>query len=174
MKRTYAQGEHADTVFFVGQEVEHTPAYQQRTLFVVGAHVLDDHIRDILLRASANACTHIYCGANQSFSPSSEWEHMVTCLLQQFTTGMVTLDFDLAHAQWVIEAGFCEYQNFIPQISIKLPYAQLLGYNTTIKIDDVGFNASNPGVWCHQLHALMDRKCFTAWQEYNKDEILSQ
>jgi hypothetical protein len=171
MKRMYTQGEHSDTVFFVGREVEHTPAHGEKTLFVVGVHVLDAHIEDILLRAKINNCTHIYCGANQSFVPSSHWEHMVTQLLKQFS-GMVTLDFDHAHCAWVIESGFCEYQNFIPQLSIKLPYAQLLGYNATIKIDDAGFNASNPGVWCHQLHNLMDRAQFTAWQEYSKDEIL--
>jgi hypothetical protein len=41
-----------------------------------------------------------------------------------------------------------------------------------IKIDDRGFKETNPGVWSHSLHSLMDRKCFTDWQQYTNDEII--
>ena len=85
---------------------------------------------------------------------------------------MVTLDFDLAHGQWVIEGGFCENNNFIPQISVKLPYMDLFNYNATVKLDDRDFNATNPGVWCHSLHDLQDRRVFTPWSRYTKDKPL--
>jgi len=41
-----------------------------------------------------------------------------------------------------------------------------------IKIDDLDFNATNPGVWTHSLHALKDRTKFTAWSEYSNDEVI--
>jgi len=53
-----------------------------------------------------------------------------------------------------------------------LPYLQQLGYNATIKIDDKDFKATNPGVWCHNLHDLLDRNKFTSWDQYGKDEII--
>ena len=51
---------------FVGTEVEHSPAFGHKTLFVVG---IQDPVM-ILDLARANGCTHVYFGANQSF-PSS-------------------------------------------------------------------------------------------------------
>jgi hypothetical protein len=57
-------------------------------------------------------------------------------------------------------------------ISVKLPYVTQLGYNATIKIDDRDFNFSNPGVWCHDLHGLLDRKNHTNWTQYTKDTVI--
>jgi hypothetical protein len=48
----------------------------------------------------------------------------------------------------------------------------MLGYNATIKLDDKDFAATNPGVWCHQLHDLKDRNKFTDWSKYTKDEVI--
>ena len=56
-------------------------------------------------------------------------------------------------------------------ISVKLPYIALLGYNAVIKLDDRDFAATNPGVWCHELHDLMSRDRFTSWDQYSQDEI---
>jgi hypothetical protein len=41
-----------------------------------------------------------------------------------------------------------------------------------LKIDDVDFDATNPGVWTHSLHSLMDRSKFTDWAQYNNDKAL--
>ena len=38
MKRDYEQGVHTDITFFTGVEIEKTPAYGMKTLFVVGVH----------------------------------------------------------------------------------------------------------------------------------------
>jgi hypothetical protein len=54
---------HNNIKFFIGTEVEHSPAFGQRTLFVIG--VQDS--TDIIAEARRHACTHIYFGANQSF-----------------------------------------------------------------------------------------------------------
>jgi hypothetical protein len=82
------------------------------------------------------------------------------------------LDFDVACVAGILESSFVEYHNFIPMISVKIPYVQQLGYNATIKIDDRDFAATNPGVWCHSLHALQKRSVFTDWSRYTQDEII--
>jgi hypothetical protein len=165
---------HDNIDFFTGVEVEHTPAYGMRTLFVVGVH---DPF-EVLKQARDNNVDHIYFGANQSF-PSlevndvaawNEWTSMILrCLGKKF---LCTLDLDVAQVEGLLESSLVEYHNFIPMISVKLPYLAQLGYNATIKLDDKDFSATNPGVWCHSLHQLQDRRVFTSWDQYSKDEIL--
>jgi hypothetical protein len=165
---------HEDVDFFVGTEVEHTPAYGLKTLFVVGVQDTDM----ISKKCQEKWCEHIYFGANQSFPCLetddgrgwSPWELMImTCLDAGF---WCTLDLDVSQVEGLLESRMMEYDNFIPMISVKLPYIQQLGYNATIKLDDRDFKATNPGVWCHSLHDLQDRKRFTAWSQYTKDEIV--
>ena len=165
------EGHSEDTKFFIGTEVEHSPAYGQRTLFVVGYQPKEE----ILARALNNNCPHIYLGANQSFNPPTTddwmaWDDLITDLLKDGI--WVTLDFDVSLLEQVLEGGMTEYDTFIPMISVKMPYMGQLGYNATIKLDDKDFKATNPGVWCHSLHELQDRKVFTDWTKYTKDEII--
>ena len=174
MKRDYTDGVANNITFFTGIEIEKTPAYGMKTLFVVGVH--DDQI--ITTMAQNNDCTHIYFGANQSFKTDGVndaqnwrmWEDMIyVCLEQGY---WCTLDLDVSEVEGLLESGLVEKQQFIPQISVKLPYLQQLGYNATIKIDDKDFKATNPGVWCHNLHDLLGRDKFTSWDQYSKDEII--
>ena len=85
---------------------------------------------------------------------------------------LCTLDLDVSSAEGLVESGLVDYNNFIPMISVKLPYIQLLGYNAIIKLDDKDFAKTNPGVWCHSLHELKDRKKFTDWSKYTQDEVI--
>ena len=165
---------HKDVSFFIGTEVEHTPAFGKRTLFVVGLQ--DSQI--IQQEAKNNDCEHIYFGANQSFPALAindadawrEWEIMIQDCL---TAGwLCTLDLDHAQAEGLLESGLVEFHNFIPMISVKLPYIRQFGYNATLKIDDRDFAATNPGVWCHSLHNLQKRSVFTDWSKYTKDEVI--
>ena len=142
---------HQDISMFVGTEVEHSPAFGQKTLFVVG--ILDS--TKIIIEAQRQACTHIYFGANQSFpcldvddgDAWRPWETMITdCLDSAFTC---TLDLDVSCAEGLLESSLVEHHNFIPMISVKLPYIRQFGYNATLKIDDKDFRATNPGVWCN-------------------------
>ena len=162
---------HEDNKFFIGTEVEQTPAYGQRTLFVVGHQPKEE----ILARALNNSCPHIYLGANQSFNPTTikeyeDWEFIMLALLKDNI--WVTLDYDVKHHENVLEGGMTEYDTFIPMISIKLPYIKQLNYNACIKIDDKDFKATNPGVWVHSVHNMLDREVFTDWSKYTKDEII--
>ena len=166
---------HETASFFVGNEVEHTPAHGLKTLFVVG--VQDPQI--VLQLFHNSDCKHIYFGADQSFPRLDkndangwrDWEWMIRTCLDQISN-YCTLDLDVAQAEGLLESSLVEYHNFIPMISIKLPYIQQLGYNATVKIDDKDFQATNPGVWCHSLHDLQKREVFTDWSKYTKDEII--
>ena len=166
-------GHDDSTKFFIGTEVEHTPAHGQRTLFVVGLQPKEE----ILARALNNKCPHIYLGATQSFNPSNDdwgaWDQLITSLLKDGI--WVTLDFDSGYANhpWFHDNGWSEYNNFIPMISVKMPHIRLFNYNATVKIDDKGFKESNPGVWCHSLHSLQNRENFTDWSKYTSDEVIS-
>ena len=175
MKRDYTNGVKTDVVFFTGKEVETTPAYGLKTLFVVGIQPVDE----ILDHYYKQQCEHIYLGANQSFDlPINHnrldiidgWNKMVNALLDKHI--LITLDFDLDYIEYIQSTNFCEYKNFIPQISIKIPNIAKLNYNATLKIDDIDFKATNSGVWCHRLHDLQAVEKFTSWNEYGKDETL--
>jgi hypothetical protein len=175
MKRKYTSGTAEAITFFTGTEIERTPAHGMKTLFVVG--VQDPY--SIMELAGEHYCTHIYFGANQSFDAKGNtndgaywkpWENMIyVCLEAGY---WCTLDFDVKDVEGLLESGLIEKRRFIPQISVKLPYLQQLGYNATIKLDDVDFAATNPGVWCHSLHSLTTRETFTDWDAYGKDEII--
>ena len=174
MKRDYDSGTTDQATMFIGIEVEHTPAYGEPTLFVVGVQPTDE----IIAIARENKVTHIYFGANQSF-PNLEindannwrvWESMIDdCLSHSF---LCTLDLDIRCAEGLLESILVEKHNFIPMISVKLPYIQQYGYNATIKLDDKDFNATNPGVWCHSLHNLKNRSNFTPWSKYTQDKVI--
>jgi|TARA_B100001013_G_scaffold326412_1_gene238980 hypothetical protein len=173
MKRVYNDGVESGVKFFTGFEVEHTPAFDMDTLFVVGPQPLDD----ILKHAEHQGSQHIYLGANQSFhvdliqNHTGEiklWSESILGLLDKGF--WVTLDYDIKYHNWVIQQEYNDYEKFISQISVKLPNIDQLNYNACIKLDDENFDATNPGVWIHQVHDLMDRNKFTRWDDYSKDE----
>ena len=167
---------HENTQFFYGTEVEHTPAHGRYTVFVVGCQDIE-HIR-LRLTVGNAPVEHIYFGANQSFPKCGvndigvwrPWETMIKFFLDR--DYLCTLDIDVTCAEGLLESGLTEYHNFIPMISVKLPYINQFGYNATLKIDDKDFAATNPGVWCHSLHDLQDRRRFTDWSQYTKDETV--
>jgi hypothetical protein len=176
MNRDYEEGTANNIIFFVGNEVEHTPAHGMRTLFVTGVHPVDT----ILEHYTKHSCQHIFFGANHSFKPGlnfpedadewDQWENMIKPFLKSDI--LCSLDIPITHAEALLEAGLVEYDNFIPQIRVPLPYIKQWNYNTMLKIDDKDFNASNPGVWSHSLHDLMDREKFTDWSKYRLDTII--
>ena len=171
MKRDYSTGVEEDINFFVGTEIEHTPAFGMKTLFVTGVQSSPD----IQARALAYECKHLFFGANHSFNPTANeewkaWEDMICLFLK--SGYLCTLDIPLSHVEEFNDGPLNEFNNFIPQIRVPIPYIKLWNYNTMLKIDDKDFNATNPGVWTHSLHDLKDRSKFTSWDQYQNDEII--
>ena len=176
MNRNYSNGIVDNAVFFYGNEVEHTPAYGLKTLFVTGVQPIDV----IEWWYTEEKCEHIFFGANHSFKPSLDlpadvsewdaWESMIGYFLKKDI--LCSLDIPISHAEEFLEAGLVEYDNFIPQLRVPVPYIKQWNYNTMLKIDDKDFKASNPGVWSHSLHDLMDRSKFTSWSKYKDDDII--
>jgi hypothetical protein len=94
-------------------------------------------------------------------------------LLEDEYISYITVDITAGQVQGFLESVMSENNRVIPMISVKLPYTKLLNYNTTIKIDDKDFNATNPGVWCHSLHSLMSKETFTPWHAYVGDNSVN-
>lgn len=159
--------------YFVGTEVENTVMRGQKTLFVVGIKP----VKDIIAHADKHKIKHIYLGTSQSFTPVNvadwdEWDALVMGLLKLDLH--VTLDFDVQHVNNLQEYGWCENNKFIPMISVKIPYIRQLNYNATVKLDDVTWGYSNPGVWCHPLNELLTKSSYTGWHEYVGDTPIKQ
>jgi hypothetical protein len=173
MERDYASGTADDVTFFTGVEIERTPAYGMQTLFVTGIQPVE-----AIEGALANQdVRHIFFGANHSFNPVfndyagwKAWEDMITYFLDEGY--WCSLDIPLSAVEEFNDGGLNDYNQFIPQIRVPIPYIKLWNYNTMLKVDDKGFKATNPGVWCHSLHALLDRNKFTSWDQYGNDEII--
>jgi len=174
MERKYKDGTKKDITFFIGTEIEKTPAYGLKTLFVVGLQSIENVKEHLHADIS-----HIFFGANHSFDPSSqsydadyyrEWDNMIRYFLEKGYK--CSLDIPLNAAEDFLESTCVEFNNFIPQIRVVIPYIEQWNYNTMLKLDDKGFNKSNPGIWTHSLHDLMDRKKFTDWKDYGLDKVL--
>ena len=169
MKRDYESGNDESPMFFLGNEIEHTPAYGLKTLFVVGLQHVDDVTKHL------HGVEHIFFGANHSYNPSIPeehfaWEEMIYYFLKK--DYLCCLDIPINQVEEFNDGVLCEFNNFIPQIRVPIPYVKLWNYNTMVKIDDKGFNISNPGVWTHSLHKLMNRENFTSWDRYKNDKVI--
>ena len=163
---------HESAKFFWGEEVEHTPAYGMKTLFVIG-YQTQESIQ--LLLDSDQHVNHIFFGANDSYHPHTldeitAWENVILTFLDR--GHWCSLDIPFQYAEHFHDGGLCERDRFIPIIKVPIPYIRLWNYNTCVKIDDRDFAATNPGVWVHNLHDLQDRTKFTDWSKYTKDEII--
>ena len=172
MKRDYETGEANDIIFFTGVEVEKTPAFGMKTLFVTGIQ----DFNEVMEHYTYQQCEHIFFGANHSYNPKTadefdDWDIAIKAYVKEGI--LCSLDIpSTINLEWFLDGGLTETDNFIPQLRVVVPYVAQWNYNTMIKIDDKDFKASNPGVWCHSLHDLMDRNKFTDWSKYGLDKVL--
>ncbi len=163
---------HKDVTFFIGPEVEHTPAYAKRTLFVVGK----PDVAKILSNAKDNRVTHVFMGANHSFNVSDTdtyWDDTITELLDRNL--WVTLDYQAHQHETVLKMltpGVWQSRLFVPLLGVRIPKIETSSPNLTIKIDDIDFKATNPGVWCLHFHEVTDSNRFTDWQDYESDSVI--
>lgn len=165
----------ADVIYFKGIEVEKTAQYGKPTLFVVGIQDIEEIISMASRTDPENIyqrINHIYLGANKSFEPTDKFEPLIDQLLQ--VGYWVTIDYPVHHHNFIMRLLQNHMRNsrLIPMISVELPNIEIYNYNTILKLDDIDIDHSNPGVWCHSLHDLMDRDKFTDWDNYINDKII--
>jgi hypothetical protein len=180
---TFTRKGHEGVRFFIGPEVEQTAAFNKKTLFVVG---LQD---TVLIRklADENNIKHIFLSANRSFDSvdkvngvymvgdtlASSWEKQILILLA--ANYMVSLDYPAhKHAMLleILHPSIWQSRSFVPILSVAIPHVNTSSVNLTVKIDDINFGATNPGVWCINHHELTDSNRFTGWGEYGDDVII--
>jgi len=162
---------HENIAYFIGPEVEHTPAYSKKTLFVVGIQPVEE----IVNLAREHKATHIFMGANHSFDSAVDayWDMTITSLLDRGF--WVTLDYQAHEHEKVLKSlnkGIWQSRLFVPLLGVRIPNVQMSSPNLTVKIDDVDFKATNPGVWCIHHHELTDSNRFTDWVEYGTDVVI--
>jgi len=180
---TFTRNGHEGVKFFIGGEIEHTPAFNKKTLFVVGLQDIDT----ILRLTQEHNIKHVFLSANRSFDTvskvngvymventlASDWEKQIHLLLD--SGYMVSLDYPAHKHVMVLEIlnkGIWQSRNFVPILSVAIPHVSTSSVNLTIKIDDSNFGATNPGVWCINHHEITDSNRFTGWNEYGDDLVL--
>lgn len=165
---------HNNVKFFVGPEVEHTPAYSKKTLFVVGKQ----DVQEIVKHARTSGAPHVFMGANHSFVADSNdkyWDKTITELLDRGF--WVTLDYQAHEHSTVLtmlNPGIWQSRIFVPLLGVRIAKFAQSNANLTVKIDDVDFNATNEGIWCLHFRELMDSNRFTDWNEYSTDTVIGE
>lgn len=169
---------HNSATYFIGSEVEHTPAFSRKTLFVVGRQ----DVAEIEKHAKEHNVTHVFMGANHSFDALHDpkqfgktWNDQITYFLDQGY--MVTLDYQAHQHEIVLKMlapTVWQSRNFVPLLSVRVPNVETSSPNLTIKIDDIDFNATNPGVWCMHFHEVTDSNRFTDWIQYGTDVVIAE
>jgi len=163
-----------DTIFYIGTDNTNSITKGLKTLFVVGIRNTDS----ILTRAKKHNCEAIYFGANKSFSKQpghnewEEWTRMIKTVLDDENEYYCSLELDVKFELDLLETFLCEHTNFIPVISVQMPYLEQLGYNAIVKIDDIEFNKTNPGTWSHNLHKLTSYNAFTSNKKHKDDKAI--
>jgi len=180
---TFVRKGHESVKFFVGPEIEQTPAFCKKTLFVVG---LQD-IAEIETLAREHKTPHIFLSANRSFDSvemkggvyvvgdtlASDWAAQIHALLDMGF--MVSLDYPAHKHVYVLQIlspAIWQSRNFVPVLSVAIPCVSTSSINLTVKIDDSNFGETNPGVWCMNHTEVTDSNRFTAWSEYGDDVVI--
>jgi hypothetical protein len=165
MIRTYTDGTKSDITMFTGIEIEKTVFFGEQTLFVVGIK----DINDIISIANENKCTHIYLGANHSFKKSMPISILDQIQLLLNLAFKVTVDVPVKNWSYVSRMlnTFKSNYNFAINLSVPIPNIEEFKH-INIKIDDIGFDKTNSGVWIYKLNEN-DK---TYWYEYAQDKII--
>ena len=171
MDRDYKTGRSDSVGVFSGLEVEHTPALGKQTLFLARNDLYFDQIVEMAKKVNAEA---IYFGANRTFM------HNVATQIAQIMKFLdmgyfVTIDYQYnLHNE--VKKRFSSVWNkekFIPFCSIIFDNSEE-DNNLCIKVDDVDFNKTNPGVWTMSMNHFKQSSGFTSWNDYKKDKPMEE
>ena len=171
MLRDYKTGLSEDVGVFSGKEIEHTPAYGLQTLFLVRNDLTFDQIQSLCVHSNAEA---IYYGANKSFMLNHGMQ--IGQIMQFLQRGYyVTVDYPYSQHD-EIQKQFnlvWNHEKFIPFCSIIFPYVNK-DEKLCIKVDDIDFNKTNPGVWTMSMDDFKKNAGYTKWEDYKKDEPIEE
>ena len=171
MDRDYKTGKSASVGVFSGLEVEHTPAFGKQTLFLARNDLYYDQIEEMAKKVGAEA---VYFGANRTFmhTHATQINQMIRLLRKGY---YVTIDYPHSlHEE--VKARFesiWTHEKFIPFCSIIFPRSED-DDNLCIKVDDVDFDSTNPGVWTMTMDHFKQTAGFTSWKEYKQDEPIEE
>ena len=171
MDRDYKTGKSDSVGVFSGLEIEHTPAYGKQTLFLARNDLVFDQIEELAKKCKAEA---IYFGANRTFMPHLATQ--ITQMMKLLDKGYwVTIDYPHAiHDQVKENFRFVwKHEKFIPFCSVIFPNSEG-DDNLCIKIDDIDFNKTNPGVCTMTMDHFKQTAGFTSWDEYKQDEPIEE
>jgi len=171
MDRDYKTGKSDSVGVFSGLEVEHTPALGKQTLFLARNDLTFDDIKELAQSVNAEA---IYYGANRSYMHNHGLQ--LAQMKRLIDDGYyVTVDYDYSIHKQVKEKFKMLWQNekFIPFCSIIFPNSED-DDQLCIKVDDVDFNKTNPGVWTMSMDHFKQTSGFTSWKEYKQDEPIQE
>lgn len=172
MERTYQNGVSSTAKYFIGPEVEHTINFGKKTLFIVGKpdayHLIEQVLRE-------NQCEHYFFGANNSFHPQSQQEvdEYAVCMRMLSMSKPVSIDVGIEYMPLVMNSLIPFVPGICIQIKVPVPHINKLNERTFLKIDDVGFNETNPGVWTVPLTTITNSPfSYNDWTVYKEDTML--
>jgi len=174
MKRNYqGHNDKEKVVYFVGKEIERTSEFGELTLFVAGPRPYAEIVKwhKIAEQRTKKKINHIFASANMSLK---FWQHedteTVKKLLKKFHVTIDGAPNDLCR----LIPHLPKSKKLTLMVSLAIPYIkEFQKHNCFLKIDDQGFNETNPGVWCHDLKKLTTNSKFTNWDNYKGDIILA-
>ena len=171
MDRDYKTGKSASVGVFSGLEIEHTPAHGLQTLFLARNDLTLEQIRELAEIVKAKA---VYYGANRSFMYNHGLQ--LAQMMKLMDEGYyVTIDYPYSLHTEVKKRFESVWKNekFIPFCSIIFPNSED-DDQLCIKVDDVDFNKTNPGVWTMSMNHFKQSAGFTSWKEYKKDKPIQE
>ena len=171
MLRDYNSGIKDDVGLFSGKEVEHTPAYGLQTLFLARNDLTYDQIKELCVKVDAEA---VYFGANRTFV--NNLANQPTQINRLLEDGyFVTIDYQYKIHDEVKKnySHVWTHPKFIPFCSVIFENSED-DEQLCIKVDDVDFNKTNPGVWTLTMNHLKQTSGFTSWNEYKKDQPIEE
>lgn len=161
----------SDTVVYaVGSEVEHSPVFSMKTLFVNGIR----NVSQMVEFAKEHGCKHICLGAYNSFQKSKKWNDVIRELLE---TGIyVSFHYHADAHEFLLETldtVVWGHPYFIPVIVVNLPHVLDLSKNLMLKINDED-RGSNLGVWSSPMREVLDSNRFASWADFeNRETVLT-
>ena len=171
MLRDYTTGIKDDVKVFSGKEVEHTPAFGKQTLFLARNDLTYDQIKELCDKVGAEA---VYFGANRTFV--NNLANQPTQIDRLLNDGyFVTIDYQYSiHKEVKKNYGHVwTHPKFIPFCSVIFEDSED-DDQLCIKVDDVDFNKTNPGVWTMSMNHFKQTSGFTSWNEYKKDQPIEE